>query len=103
MRRTNLMKKWESPVIKVMSVKLNENIASSASNDGYTQQELYINGYYDVSSGTWKITGPGSGTTALYYVGSSGIQDTGYNAVSSYGLPTAPDGQYPAVINCRVG
>ena len=97
------MKKWESPVIKVMSVKLNENIASSASNDGYTQQELYINGYYDVSSGTWKIMGSGSGSTALYYVGSNGIQDTGYNAVNSYGLSAAPDGQYPSVIKCRVG
>lgn len=97
------MKRWIQPEVKVMSIKLRENIAASGSHDGYTQQELYINGYYDDNSGTWKIMGPGSGSTALYYVGSNGIQDTGYNAVNSYGLPTAPDWQYPAVIDCRVG
>ena len=73
-----------------MSIKLRENIAASGSHDGYTQQELYINGYYDDNSGTWKIIGTGSGSTALYYVGSKGIQDTGLQPVSSKGLWVVP-------------
>lgn len=59
------MKKWESPVIKVMSVKLNENIASSNGADGY--KVSYV--YYDLGG----ITRGG----ANYRFGSNGIQDTG--------------------------
>ena len=58
------MKKWESPVIKVMSVKLNENIASSNGSDGYEV------GYLNLTNGV--ITHGGHN----YRYNVSGIQDT---------------------------
>lgn len=77
-----------------MSIKMSENIAASVPSvpvNDQGQVYLYTKGVYNDANEMWNIQ---TYKQAYYHYDSSmGIQDTGYNAVNSYGLSAAPDWQ----------
>lgn len=65
------MKKWESPVIKVMSVKLSENIASSNGSDGYEVGYVFLtNGVITYGGHNYRYNASGIQDTSVQWYGS---------------------------------